>query len=275
MILSSLIFNHDGSLSSGEILKSIVSILGAIAGGIIGFNVGGPLGAAIGIVIGAGLAFSLVNVNLDAEGNLTAESFTQILRNLLLPIAGGMIGFAFGRIAGALVGITVGAALNFAIQQADIDDTSGKLNALYGVILTSGLIISKLVATGLKDLPKLGTSISKVTPTLIGVAVGIASIVGGVTDFIENGPTLQNTIMIIGGAIAIAVALATGGLSLLTSLIIGAVAAVSAFVAAIILEKPAIKSVEEAQEALNEAKGKATEAENSYIDAVDNAEATL
>ena len=107
------------------------------------------------------------------------------------------------------------------------------------------------------------------------VAAGIALVILGVKDFINNGPTLQNTILIIGGAIAIAVGLATAGISVLVSAIIGAVAAVGAFVAAIVLEKPAIMSVEEAQNALTEAKNRATDAENSYINAVDNAEASL
>ena len=110
----------------------------------------------------------------------------------------------------------------------------------------------------------------------VGIAVaGIVLMVAGVVDFINNGPTLQNTILIIGGAIAVAVGLATAGLSVLVSAIIAAVAAVAAFTAAILLEKPAIMSVEEAQEALTEAKNRAIEAENGYINAVDAAEAAL
>lgn len=107
------------------------------------------------------------------------------------------------------------------------------------------------------------------------VTAGIALMIIGVKDFINNGPTLQNTILIIGGAIATAVALATAGLSLVVSLIVAAVAAIAAFTAAIILEKPAIMSVEEAQEALNEAKEKAAEAEMNYVNAVDSADSAL
>lgn len=107
------------------------------------------------------------------------------------------------------------------------------------------------------------------------VASGIALVVLGVVDFIKNGPTLQNTILIIGGAVAVAVGLATAGLSVLLSAIIAAIAAVAAFTAAILLEEPAIKSVEEAQEALTAAKERAAEAENSYINAVDAAESAM
>lgn len=107
------------------------------------------------------------------------------------------------------------------------------------------------------------------------VVAGVALLVLGVKDFIANGPTMQNTILIIGGAIAIAVGLATSGVSVLISVIIAAVAAIGAFVAAILLEEPAIKSVEDAQNALNEAKERAAQAENNYINAVDAAEASL
>lgn len=110
----------------------------------------------------------------------------------------------------------------------------------------------------------------------IGLLVsGIALLVLGVVDFIKNGPTVQNTILIIGGAIATAVALATMGIGPLIAAIVGVIAAVVAFTAAILLEEPAIMSVKDAQEALTEAKNRATEAENSYINAVDAAEAAM
>lgn len=107
----------------------------------------------------------------------------------------------------------------------------------------------------------------------IGIVVaGVALMVIGVKDFIDNGPTLQNTILIIGGAIAVAVGLATAGLSVLLSAIIAAVAAVAAFTAAILLEKPAIMDVKEAQENLTAAKEAAAEAEMGYVNAIDAAE---
>ena len=115
---------------------------------------------------------------------------------------------------------------------------------------------------------KLATSIAAATG-------GIALIVLGVKDFIKNGPTLQNTILIIGGAIAIAVGLATAGISVIISAIVGAVAAIGAFVASILSEEPAIKTVQQAQEELTAAKQAATDAENTYINAIDSAEASL
>lgn len=107
------------------------------------------------------------------------------------------------------------------------------------------------------------------------VASGVALLVLGIKDFIENGPSLQNTILILGGAVAVAVGLATAGVSVLVAAIIGAIAAVVAFTAAILLEEPAIMSVEEAQEKLTAAKEAAAAAENDYINAVDGAESAL
>lgn len=112
--------------------------------------------------------------------------------------------------------------------------------------------------------------------TSVAVATGgIALILLGVKDFIKNGPTLQNTILIIGGAIAIAVGLATAGISVLISAIVGAVAAIGAFVASILSEEPAIKTVQQAQEELTAAKQAAADAENTYVNAIDGAEASL
>lgn len=107
------------------------------------------------------------------------------------------------------------------------------------------------------------------------VAAGIALVVLGMKDFIKNGPSLQNMILIIGGAAAVAVGLATAGVSVLVAAIIGAVTAVTAFTAALLLEEPAIMSVEEAQEQLTAAKEAAVAAENSYINAVDGAESAM
>lgn len=107
------------------------------------------------------------------------------------------------------------------------------------------------------------------------VAAGVALLVLGVKDFIKNGPTVENTILIIGGAIAVAVGLATAGLSVVVAAIVAAIAAVVAFTAAILLEEPAIMTVADAQNALTEAKERATEAENSYINAVDAAERAM
>lgn len=110
----------------------------------------------------------------------------------------------------------------------------------------------------------------------IGLLVAaVALFVLGVKDFIENGPTAQNMILILGGAVATAIAAATMGLGPLMGIVVGLVAGVVALTAAVLLEKPAIMDVKDAQEALNQAKEKAAEAEENYINAVDAAESSL
>ena len=105
------------------------------------------------------------------------------------------------------------------------------------------------------------------------VAGGVALVILGVKDFIENGATLQNTILIIGGAIAIAVGLATAGVSVLVAAIVGVVTAIGAITAAILLEEPAIMSVKDAEEQLAAAKEATAEARWNNINAIDAAEA--
>ena len=119
------------------------------------------------------------------------------------------------------------------------------------------------------------TKLAPLVSGIVAVAGGVALLVVGIVDFINNGPSLQNTLLIIGGAIAVAVGLATAGVSTLISVIVGIVSAIAAFTAAILLEDPAIMSVTEAQENLTAAKERAREAENNYINAIDAAEASL
>ena len=215
-------------------------------------KIGGYILIAAGAILAA-QGYSDAWVNGIDWGN-----FALTIGGLALAITG--VGLAFGATTAAVVAAGAGIAV---VVLAIKDMVTNGENLKNTLTLLAGLIATFA-----------GTWVAFSAPIALAVT-GIVALVAGVVSFINNGPTLQNTILIIGGAIAVAVAAATGGLSLVTSAIIGAVAAVAAFTAAILLEEPAIKSVEEAQEALNEAKQKAAEAENTYINAVDSAEAAL
>ena len=192
------------------------------------------------------------------------------------------MGEMFG-VADALPALTLGE--KFSSLGGMIAAMAGTVALAYGAFdaLTNGvdwtnlaLMIGgvTLAVTGLYFAIKpFSSTLAPIIAGVVAVAAGLALVVVGVNDFINNGPTLQNTILIIGGAIAVAVGLATAGLSVVVAAIVGATVAVGAFVAAILLEKPAILSVEEAQANLTAAKERAAEAENSYVDAVDAAEA--
>ena len=118
----------------------------------------------------------------------------------------------------------------------------------------------------------------------------VASVTGGVVllvlsikDIVANGLNWKNGLGLIAAALLIAIpiiiafntALIANPIGLIIVAIAALIAGIAALVIAFATEKPAIKSVEEAQRALNEAKEKAAEAENSYISAVDGAEAAL
>lgn len=181
--------------------------------------------------------------------------------------------------------------------QKVMNETENKLKSIKskagGILTTLGLTVAVLatvsaVTNGLNLgniialLGGLATAIGGIYlllgPLAASIAVvvaGLALMVVGVIDFINQGPTLANTFLIIGGAIAVAVGLATAGLSVLLSIAIAAGVAIIAFIAAIALEEPAIMTTKEAQEALTAAKERAAEAENGYISAVDAAESAM
>ena len=66
VVLSNIIFDGDGNLSTEELLRSLFSILAILGGGIIGFAIGGVPGAAIGATIGIALSFLIQNLSFDS-----------------------------------------------------------------------------------------------------------------------------------------------------------------------------------------------------------------
>lgn len=117
--ISEFLFNGDGKLDDEEILKAIVTALGALAGGVIGFVVGGPLGAAIGVIIGTGITAKILSAVFDGDGKISDDEIATMIRDVLIVIAGGVIGFAIGGPAGALMGIVVGAGITLVISNLE------------------------------------------------------------------------------------------------------------------------------------------------------------
>ena len=118
---------------------------------------------------------------------------------------------------------------------------------------------------------------------MASVTGGVVLLVLSIKDIVANGLNWKNGLGLIAAALLIAIpiiiafntALIANPIGLIIVAIAALIAGIAALVIAFATEKPAIKSVEEAQRALNEAKEKAAEAENSYISAVDGAEAAL
>lgn len=153
--ISEVLFNGDGKLDDEEILKAIVAAFGALAGGVIGFVVGGPLGAAIGVIVGAGITAKVLSAVFDGDGKISKDEIVTMIRDVLIVIAGGVIGFAIGGPAGALIGIAVGA----------------------GVVLT----ISSLEAEG-------GKAAQIAQKFLQGLKTALTIICGGIIGFAIGGP---------------------------------------------------------------------------------------
>lgn len=63
--ISKLEFNGDGSVSTEELVSTLVAALAVIGGAAIGFALGGPGGALIGAAIGLGLSFKILGTSFE------------------------------------------------------------------------------------------------------------------------------------------------------------------------------------------------------------------
>lgn len=122
LIADSVIFDHDGKLSTNEILNSLSFMLGAIGGGLIGFALGGPLGAALGAVAGIGLSLLVLDVGIETAGNWSSSTLLEKFALVLGGLAGGLIGFSIGGPAGAALGAVFGILLAMNINKLDLDN---------------------------------------------------------------------------------------------------------------------------------------------------------
>lgn len=193
--------------------------------------------------------------------------------------------------------------------KADAEQAKKQLSGYFAVLKKIGgylLIIAGTFLTikGYSDAWVKGVDWKNLLTTFAGIALiiagitlafgslkgAMASVTGGVVllvlsikDIVANGLNWKNGLGLIAAALLIAIpiiiafntALIANPIGLIIVAIAALIAGIAALVIAFATEKPAIKSVEEAQRALNEAKEKAAEAENSYINAVDGAEAAL
>ena len=122
LIADSIIFDHDGKLSTNEILNSLSLLLGAIGGGIIGFSVGNVPGAAIGAAVGIGLSLLIRDVGIETAGNWSNSTLLEKFAVVLGGLAGGLIGFSIGNIPGAALGVVFGILLTMNINNLDLDE---------------------------------------------------------------------------------------------------------------------------------------------------------
>ena len=122
LVADAVLFDHDGQLSTQELIQSLLVVLGYAAGGVIGFSFGNVTGAAIGATIGAALMLSLRNVTVEANAAWNAMGLLEKISLVLAAIVGGVIGFSVGGPAGAALGMAIGAELVIAIKNIQIQN---------------------------------------------------------------------------------------------------------------------------------------------------------
>lgn len=114
LLLSNVIFDHDGTLSGTEILQSLLPILGGIAG----FAISGtPVGGLIGFSIGAALSLLIENFAIDGETGRLRSGFVNNMKDLIRKVfAGAGIGFILGGPGGAMIGAAIGTVVSMTLS---------------------------------------------------------------------------------------------------------------------------------------------------------------
>lgn len=119
LLLASAIFDHDGKLSSEELVQTLIPILA----GITGWVVAGPVGGLVGFTIGAGLSLLLEYVIFDNDGKLSKE---EIFLSLI-PILSGIVGWVItANPVGGLIGLGIGTIVSLLIKQFGVDSENGE-----------------------------------------------------------------------------------------------------------------------------------------------------
>lgn len=187
-------FNSDGTLSSEEIAKLIMTGIFGVGGGIIGWALGGPFGAAIGLSVGGALSMSLNGVLFDGNGNITKDEIIKGILDVLLTAGGGIIGFGIGGPFGAAIGVTIGAGLSIAFNTWFNDGGNNKADILKNIVdilaMTGGGII--------------GFAVGGPVGAAIGIAIGAGLSIGFRSLFEDGGMSkdalINNIVSVLGVA---------------------------------------------------------------------------
>ena len=258
-----------------EKLESLLPVLASIGGAIAGQKIGsfvGNIADALGTIIAAQDGMNAIAPNGKLLGLPFAEEQYKKLDTKLKQAQNQLKGyFAVLKKIGGYLLIIAGTFLTIkGYSDAWVKGVDWKnlLTTFAGIAL---IIAGITLAFG------------SLKGAMASVTGGVVLLVLSIKDIVANGLNWKNGLGLIAAALLIAIpiiiafntALIANPIGLIIVAIAALIAGIAALVIAFATEKPAIKSVEEAQRALNEAKEKAAEAENSYISAVDGAEAAL
>lgn len=188
LLISDLTFNGDGKLDTEELLKSIILVLGMIAGGVVGFALGGPGGAAIGVFLGAGVALAIGQLVFNGDGQLDSEEIVKAIVVVLGAIVGGIAGFMVGGPGGAAIGILLGAGIALSIGNLlfNGDGQISQEEIVSGIVGVLGAIVGGII----------GFVVGGPGGALVGVLVGAgATIAVSSLTFDGDGVVSQNEIL--------------------------------------------------------------------------------
>ncbi len=171
-------------------------LMGALAGGLVAFAIGGfGKNVLFGATIGFGVTLGIITIKsiLDSSfKDLTLKSSIKLVtqKALMGALSGALIGFGIAGVAGALFGMTIGAALTLGITLLKADfDKHGNVASLVKDL--SGGIAAGALAAGL--LLKAGAATGALlSGTALAFTVGVAltlmleEIIGGVASQIDS-----------------------------------------------------------------------------------------
>lgn len=121
---SSLLFDHDGTVSKEEIAKMVYMVVGGLAGSALGAIIGKNKlkGALVGFSVASALSLMVANFTFDGDGELSRDEIGDMISTAVLGLTGGAIGLLMGGgVPGALVGFAVGTALSLLVNSIVFD----------------------------------------------------------------------------------------------------------------------------------------------------------
>lgn len=186
---------------------------------------GGMLQFVLGMVMTVvGAAILLYNA-FDAWNNgLNFDNLLGMLGGIALMVVGLTI--AFGPMGGA-IGLVIGGIVLMTTSLHDFLANGPSLENMIGIIVGFGLIVGGLALAFQLAFGGAAFVVGAAIGLIIG---GLALLVAGFMDFFQNGPSPENTAMVVAGIMAIGAAIAllgAGPIALIVAAIIAAVAAIA------------------------------------------------
>ena len=140
LTLEDVFLNWGNNITAENLLEKIVVGLGAVAGGIIGFKIGGVGGAVLGATIGTAIGLIVSGLVFDHDRKVSFSEFYELLKNLFIVGAGGILGFTIGGFSGAGIGITIGFSLMMLLEAIEMSGNHSGANVLENLLVGAGII---------------------------------------------------------------------------------------------------------------------------------------